>query len=176
MSSHPKMDILKLNKNTFPICILECLKIDKRNEPPAIVKLILKTWYQSSFQKGNRWNKSLIAKGVKNYLIDELDYLKSCFGILFNCSKKYNKVFISYLDEIVEKNTADESGFTTPKIKISQKSFTELLRTIGEIKKAGEIKNNSAELAEIINRSFASDIQLRPSTIVDRLKNKKGYS
>jgi len=176
MSSQPKMDILKLNKNMFPILILECLELGKNNEPLAFILLRLKSWYQSSFQKGNRWNKSLILKGVKDYSIDELDHLKNCFCILFNCSKKYNKVFVSYLDEIAEKKTADESGLANPKIKISQKSFTELLRVIGEIKKAGEIKNNYAELADIINHSFSSDTQLQPSTIIDRLRSKKGYT
>lgn len=176
MSRHPKMDILKRNKNTFPILILEYLEFDKNIEPLAFIVLRLKSWYQSSFQKGNRWNKTLIINGTKNYSIDEFGHLKNCFCILFNCSKKYNKVFVSYLDEIAEKKTTDESGLANPKIMIRQKSFTELLRFIGELKKSGKIDNSFAELADIINRSFSSDAQLRPSTIIDRLKNKKEYS
>ena len=176
MSSKPKIDTLKLNKNKFPILILECQEFDQNNELQAIVKLKLKSWYQSSFQKGNRWNKSLILKGVKNYSIDEITQLQNCFNILFNCERKYNQIFISYLKELLEIRTAEELGLTTIRIKISQSSYIDLLRFLGDLKESGEIQNSNQEIAEIIYHSFSPDIQLQTSTILDRLKNKKGYS
>ena len=101
--------------------------------------------------------------------------LQNCFSILFNCERKYNRIFISYLKELLEIRTAEELGLTTIRIKISQSSYIDLLHFLGDLKESGEIQNSYQEIAEIMGHSFSPDIQLRVSTIIDRLKNKKGY-
>jgi len=106
----------------------------------------------------------------------EITHLENGFNLIFNVDRKYNQAFLEYIDEIIKIRTAEENGLVAPCIKITQHSFTELLRFIGELKKAGEIKNNYPELAEIINQSFSPEIQIKPVTIIDRLKNKKGYN
>ena len=51
----------------------------------------------------------------------------------------------------------------------------ELLRIMGEQKTSGEITNTYKQLAAIIEEAFLPEDPIKPSTIIDRLKNQKGY-
>jgi hypothetical protein len=170
---------LKLNKNGFPPSVLKLLrdyiKADAEPEDIEIDIWPVKTWYKATFQKGNRWNKTLIRKATMRYSVIELSQLLVAFRLLFNQEKKYNQTFINTVTNIIEERTAEEEGLIDPRIKISQKSYTELLHIIGDIKASGEIKNSYRELAAIIYRTFSPETKLRPSTILDRLKNQKGF-
>jgi len=109
------------------------------------------------------------------YKVFELSQLVVAFRLLFNQEKKYNQTFIYTVTNIIEERIAEEEGLIEPRIKISQKSYTELLHVLGDLKASGEIKNSYRELAAIIYRSFSPETKLRPSTILDRLKNQKGF-
>ena len=109
------------------------------------------------------------------YSVIELNQLAVAFRLIFNLQKKYNQTFINTVTNIIEERTAEEEGLFNPGIKMSQKSYTELLHVLGDLKASGEIKNSYRELAAIIYRSFSPETQLRPSTILDRLKNQKGF-
>jgi len=109
------------------------------------------------------------------YSVIELNQLVVAFRLIFNLDKKYNQTFIYTVTNIIEERTAEEEGLIEPRIKISQKSYTELLHVLGDLKASGEIKNSYRELAAIIYRSFSPETKLRPSTILDRLKNQKGF-
>jgi hypothetical protein len=170
---------LKLNKNEFPPSVSKLLK-DYLNtgEEPEDIKIDswpVKTWYKATFQKGNRWNKTLIRKGTMRYSVIELNQLVVAFRLIFNLEKKYNQTFINTVTNIIEQRTAEEEGLIDPRIKISQKSYTELLHILGDLKASGEIRNSYRELAAIIYHTFSPETKLRPSTILDRLKNQKGF-
>lgn len=170
---------MKLNKNEFPPSVSKVLKdYVNTGEEPEDIKLNIwpvKTWYKATFQKGNRWNKTLIRKRTMRYKVFELSQLVVAFRLLFNQDKKYNQTFIYTVTNIIEERTSEEAGLIEPRIKISQKSYTELLHVLGDLKASGEIKNSYRELATIIYRSFSPETKLRPSTIFDRLKNQKGF-
>lgn len=169
-----KKNNLKLNKNKFPTSLSLLIRSLNKPEDPRL-NLILKLWYLEQFQKNNRWNKALIKKGIAHYSLIELSLLAVGFKTLFNTDKKYNAVFINYLSLLIEEKTAEENGLIDLRIKISQKSYFELLHTLSELKTSGEIHNSYRELAGIIYRAFSPETELKPSTIMDRLKNKKGY-
>jgi hypothetical protein len=170
---------LKLNKNEFPLSVSKLLRdYSKAGVEPEDIKINIwpvKTWYKATFQKGNRWNKALIRKRTMRYSVIELNQLVVAFRLLFNQEKKYNQTFINTVTNIIEERTAEEEGLIEPRIKISQKSYTELLHVLGDLKASGEIKNSYRELAAIIYHTFSPETKLRPSTILDRLKNQKGF-
>jgi len=170
---------LKLNKNEFPPSVSKVLKdYVNTGEEPEDIKLNIwpiKTWYKATFQKGNRWNKALIRKRTMRYTIIELSQLVVTFRLIFNQEKKYNQTFINTVTKIIEERTAEEEGLIEPRIKISQKSYAELLHILGDLKASGEIRNSYRELAAIIYHTFSPETKLRPSTILDRLKNQKGF-
>lgn len=170
---------MKLNKNEFPLSVSKLLRDYKNADAePEDIKIDIwpvKIWYKMTFQKGNRWNKALIRKGTLHYTVIELSQLVVAFRLLFNLEKKYNQTFINTLTNIIGERTAEEEGLIDPRIKISQKSYTDLVHILGDLKASGEIKNSYRELAAIIYRSFSPETKLRPSTIFDRLKNQKGF-
>jgi hypothetical protein len=135
---------------------------------------MIKSWYQESFQRNNRWNKTLIYKEAIKMNMDQLKLMVVCFDYLFDPEKKYNQVFLNHCHQILDNRTATPTQHTQ-KIKISQKAYLELLRLIGEWKTSREIKNTYKELSEIINKVFMPEYPIKPSTIIDRLKDQKGY-
>ena len=168
--------ILKLNKNKFPLVISHYLNSsyylkdeDRRNA----VKLILNGWYKKSFQKNNRWNRTSIYSVIKNYSEEEISELRHCFKRLFDTNRKYNQVFLKYVGEFIEKQKAGELGLF---IKIDQKGYEELLSVIGELKRSGNIQSDYKEIAKVIFEFIQADNNLKISTILDRLRNKKGYT
>jgi hypothetical protein len=170
---------LKLNKNEFPPFVSKLLRdYNKDGAEPEDIKINIwpvKTWYKATFQKGNRWNKALIRKRTMRYSVIELNQLVVAFRLIFNQEKKYNQTFIYTVTNIIEERTAEEEGLIEPRIKISQKSYTDLLHVLGDLKASGEINNSYRELAAIIYHTFSPETKLRPSTILDRLKNQKGF-
>ena len=92
---------------------------------------------------------------------------------LFDTNRKYNQAFLKYIGEYIEKQNASELGSF---IKIDQKGYKELLRVIGELKRAGNIQSDYNEIAKVIYKFIQSDSNLKISTIKDRLRNKKGYT
>lgn len=174
MKSYQSKLILKLNKNNFPALITKYLSSDK-SHAGLIIKNDLKLWYKENFQQGNRWNKRLLKKGTIDYSVIELSQLVVGFRLLFNQEIKYNQTFINYLTYFIEERTAEEEGLAGPRIKISQNSYAELLHTLGNLKGSGEIQNSYRELAAIIYQTFSPETKLKPSTIIDMLKNQKGF-
>jgi hypothetical protein len=170
---------LKLNKNEFPPFVSKLLRdYNKDGAEPEDIKINIwpvKTWYKATFQKGNRWNKALIRKRTMRYSVIELNQLVVAFRLIFNLDKKYNQTFIYTVTNIIEERTAEEEGLINPGIKMSQNSYTELLHILGDLKASGEINNSYRELAAIIYHTFSPETKLRPSTILDRLKNQKGF-
>jgi hypothetical protein len=169
-----KFFVLKRNKHKFPTVLSTFLTLNSGYQRTQL-GIELKLWYKKSFQKGNRWNQTLIRKQTVHYTVIELSQLVVGFRILFNQERKYNQIFLNYLTHIIEEKTAEEEGLIEPRIKISQKDYIELLHIMGDLKASGEIQNSYRELANIVYRAFAPETELRPSTIFDRLKNQKGY-
>ena len=135
---------------------------------------ILKAWYQEHFQRNNRWNKSMIYNEAIKMNADQLNRMSVCFTYLFDPEKKYNQVFLKHCQQILE----DRMPTTEPhiqKIRISQKAYLELLRLVGEWKTTKEIKGTYKELSEVIYEVFSPEYPIKPSTIIDRLKDQKGY-
>ena len=165
---------MKLNKNNFPIVLSKFLTLNNGYQRIKM-GIELKLWYKASFQKGNRWNNTLIRKGSIHFTVNELSHLLAGFRIMFNAERNYNTIFVAFLSDLIEERTAEEEGLIGPRIKIAQNSYKELLHTLGELKASGEIQNSYRELAAIVYRTFSPETKLRPSTILDRLKNQKGF-
>ena len=60
-------------------------------------------------------------------------------------------------------------------MKVSQKTFEEIIHYFGELKREGQINNTNKEIAKIVNLVFNPDIVLEETTIIDRIRNKKEY-
>jgi len=133
----------------------------------------IKTWYKTTFQKGNRWNRSQIHTTLKKFTEREIEKLKECFTLLFNTDRSYNRAFIKYTDDYIEMQMVNQSEL---KIKLDQKGFEALLGFLGELKRDGKIQSNYNEIAKVLNKSIQPDNRLKISTIRDRLRNKKGYT
>lgn len=168
---------MNFNKNQFPTIlprVLEQLKIG--DKPIQQIKGCseLKDWYKTTFQKGNRWNRTSIRSITKNYASREVLYLKICFELLFDQSRNYNKAFVKYMDEILLEHK-QKTGKRTFQVWIEQQEYLDLIHYIGELKRKGKIRGTYKELARFIHTSFLPDDPLQTATIVDRLKNHKGY-
>jgi len=169
---------LKLNKNNFPHEIHRFLKDDPSNvygEEKLRIKLKLKSWYQETFQKNNRWNKIQLYKHLKEYSDSELEKLGACFELLFNTNNQYHQVFIRYLKEYQEQKETTTSIIRFISLKVDQNTFEEILNYFGELKRNGKIKNTNQQIARILKLIFNSEKSLKETTIIDRLMNKKGY-
>ena len=170
--------LLRLTKNKFPEDITRYLFTapDLKNEQDRIKESRkLKFWYQSCFKKGNRWNRTLLYSLIKTYTEQELLKLKDCFVLLFDINRKYNQIFIRYVDTYMEQQEAQKLGLSSIRLKVGQETYQEILRYFGDLKRDGKIKNSNREIAQILRRFLDPDISLAVSTIIDRLKNKKGY-
>lgn len=175
MKIHYSKKPFKLNKSKFPLAInyyLDNGKYSKDNPDREATRQLLRSWYKETFQKSNRWNKTLINRIIKNYSEKEISELRHYFEQLFDASRKYNQIFIKYIEGYIEKQKTSEFGSF---IKIDQKGYEELLGVIGDLKQSGNIQSNYKEIAEVIYEFIQSDINLKISTIQDRIRNKKGY-
>lgn len=143
----------------------------KRN----LIKPKLKSWYQETFLKNNRWNRSQLYGFIKDYSNDEINNLWECFTLLFDQDRKYNQVFCRYLQEYQNQKETTKSQLGTSRLKVSQKTFEEIIKYFGDLKRSGKIKNSNKQIAQILKRIMNPDKMLKESTIIDRLKNKKGY-
>ncbi len=179
MKDHPNFFVLKVNRNGFPNAIPRILKYRAQNEEnfqkSDFKSLQVKNWYIETFQKGNRWNKSMIRSRTCNFTFLEIKTVRSCFIILFNPHRSYNQSFIKFIDQILIEIEEEKSGKAFSKIRISQRAYYDLLQIIGDQKSDGEINNTYKQLAEIIDQSFLPEEPIKQSTIIDRLKNQKGY-
>ena len=167
---------MKLNKNNFPNEIHRFLYADasvayekKKNH----IKQNLKSWYQETFQKNNRWNRTQLYSLIKDYSDNEINKLCECFAILFDQERKYNKVFIRYVQEYQEQK--ELANPESNKLKVDQKTFEEVINYFGDLKRSGKIKNSNQQIAQILKQILNPDKTLKATTIMDRLKNKKGY-
>ena len=135
----------------------------------------LKHWYQNSFQKNNRWNRTELKKQIKDYSSHELDKLERCFELLFNTYNIYHHVFIRYLKEYQIQKDLAKSILGTPRLKVSQKTFEEIIHYFGELKRADKLQNTNKQIAKILRLILDPDRPLEETTIIDRLMNKKSY-
>lgn len=135
----------------------------------------LKQWYQQSFQKNNRWNRTELKKQIKDYTVQELDKLGACFELLFNTNNKYHLAFIKYLNEYQLQKDIAKLALGTPRLKVNQKTYEEIIHYFGELKRENQINNTNKEIAKIVNLVFNPDMVLEETTIIDRLRNKKEY-
>ncbi len=134
----------------------------------------LKAWYQEHFQKSNRWNKTMIYSETRKMNLDQIQMVLACFVYLFDPGKKYNQVFLTHFHQILEDRT-EMPKQPIHKIRISQKAYLELLRMVGEWKSNKEIKGTYKGLSKVIYEVFSPEYPIKPSTIIDRLKDQKGY-
>lgn len=171
--------VLKLNRNGFPNSISRLLKDLHQNEDRVLKHnqriWQVKTWYKATFQNGNRWNRSMIRSNAQNYTEREVEELRTCFELLFDCQRNYNLSFIKFIDQLVAERQGEKTGRKHEKLRIKQKAYYELLRIMGEQKTSGDINNTYKQLAAIIEETFLPEDPIKPSTIIDRLKNQKGY-
>ena len=168
---------MKLNKNRFPLQINKYINSSgfAGEKKKNLIKQQLKSWYQYSFQKNNRWNRTQLRKQVKDYPVNELKKLGICFALLFNTDNQYHQVFIRYLEEYKAEKELIKSNLGTPRLKVSQNTFEEIIHYIGNLKRANKLKNTNKEIAKILKLILEPDKSLEERTIIDRLMNKKGY-
>lgn len=140
-----------------------------------LIKQELKFWYLHSFQKNNRWNRTMLMNHIKDYSDPELRKLGECFKLLFNTNNQYHQVFIRYLQEYQTQKEISKSTLGTPRLKVSQNTFEEIIHYFGELKRADQIDNTNKEIAKILKLILDPDKSLKETTIIDRLMNKKGY-
>ena len=113
MKTSQKKSILKLNRNKFPNDLNKYLNFgskQKNEEKIQQIKQLLKSWYQYSFLKNNRWNRTLIYSSVKNYTDTEIIKLERCFQLLFEINRKYNQTFLRYLKVYRDQREAEKKG------------------------------------------------------------------
>ena len=178
MKKSQKKLALKLNRNKFPHDIHRYLNSDisiayEKKRPQ--IKQLLKSWYLDSFQKNNRWNKRLINSLAKEYTNTEINELSRGFQSLFDIDRKYNQTFLRYLAEYNNQIEAEKSGLRNLRLKVDQETFKEIIQYFGDLKRAGKIKNANHEIAKVLKRTLEPDVTFESPTILDRLKNKKGY-
>lgn len=144
-------------------------------EKGVIIGQLLKSWYQNNFQKNNRWNKTLIYSLARNYSETELLILGQCFQLLFDKTRTYNQSFLRFVNEYSERRKQEKEGGGQLRLKVDQETFMEIIRYFGDLKRAGKVKNANHEIAKILKKVMDPDIAFESPTILDRLKNKKGY-
>lgn len=168
---------MKFNKNKFPLQINAAIneKSIASEEKKYLIRQELKSWFQHSFQKNNRWNRTKIIKQVKDYSAQELEKLGVCFELLFNTDNQYHQVFIRYLQEFQGQREITKSNLGTPRLKVSQRTFEEIIHYFGDLKRADKVNNTNKEIAKILKLIIDPDKSLEETTIIDRLMNKKGY-
>jgi len=170
-----KKSILKLNRNKFPNDLSKYLNLgskQKDEEKIQQIKQLLKSWYQYSFLKNNRWNRTLIYSLVKNYTDTEIIKLERCFQLLFDINRTYNKTFTRFIRAYLEQREADKKGLC---LKVDQETYKEIIQYFGDLKRDGKIKNANHEIAKVLKEILEPDVTFKSPTILDRLKNKKGY-
>ena len=176
-SNHQKLFVLKFNKNKFPL-LINAVTNDQRTageEKKNLIRQQLKSWYQHSFQKNNRWNRTKLIKQTKDYSIPELNKLGACFELLFNTDNQYHQVFCRYLKAYQEEKEIAKSNLGTPRLNVNQNTLEEIIHYFGDLKRADQIKNTNKEIAKIVQLVFNPDIALEETTIIDRIRNKKEY-
>lgn len=168
---------MKLNKNRFPLQINKYINGSgiANEKEKRLIRQQLKSWYQHSFQKSNRWNKSRLFRHIKDYSGQEIQKLGECFELLFNSDNQYHKVFIRYLGEYKNQRELAKSNLGASRLKVNQNTFEDIINYFGDLKRADQIKNTNKEIAKIVQLVFNPDIALEETTIIDRLRNKKEY-
>ena len=178
MKTSHKKSHLRLNKNKFPNDLSRYLNVGvnlNEEEKRKLVKQLLKSWYQVNFQKNNRWNRRLIYSLSKNYSDTEMIEIGKCFQLLFDIKRKYNQTFLRYLVEYRDQRNAEKKGLRHLSLKVYQETFKEIIQYFGDLKREGKIKNANHEIAKVLKNFLEPDVTFEPSTILDRLKNKKGH-
>ena len=113
MKSSQKKLILKLNRNKFPDDLSKYLNFDNKQkevEKSQRIKQLLKSWYQDSFLKNNRWNRTSIYSLIKNYTDTEIIKLEKCVQLLFEINRTYNQTFLRYLRAYRDQREAEKKG------------------------------------------------------------------
>ena len=175
--SHRKSS-LKLNRNNFPHDLSRYLSVGvnlKDEEKIQRIRQLLKSWYQDSFLKNNRWNRTLIYSLVKNYTDTEIIKLERCFQLLFEIDRAYNRTFLRYLRDYKDQREAEKKGLGYLRLKVDQETFKEIIQYFGDLKREGKIKNANHEIAKVLKEILEPDVTFETTTLLDRLKNKKGY-
>ena len=173
------MQLLKLNRNNFPHDLSWYLSVDinlkDEEKKRAQIRQLLKSWYQDSFLKNNRWNRTLIYSLVKNYSDAEILMLDKCFQLLFEIDRAYNRTFLRYLRDYKDQREAEKKGLGYLRLKVDQETFKEIIQYFGDLKREGKIKNANHEIAKVLKEILEPDVTFETTTLLDRLKNKKGY-
>jgi hypothetical protein len=151
------------------------IKEDAGEKKNTFIIQELKYWYQQSFQKNNRWNRTELKKQIKHYSVQELDKLGACFKLLFNTNNKYHQAFLKYLNEYQIQKYLTKSILGTPGLKVNQKTYEEIIHYFGELKRADKLQNTNKQIAKILKLVLDPDRPLEETTIIDRLMNKKSY-
>lgn len=175
MKKSQKILILKHNKNKFPHEIHRYLFTDPSiayDKKRPQIKQLLKSWYQENFLKYNRWNKTSINSLIKHYSDQEISKLDRCFHMLFDTNRKYNQTFLRYIKEYKDQREADKKGLC---LKVDQETFKDIIKYVGDLKRKGKINNTNHEIAKVLKKFLEPDVPFESATILDRLKNKKGY-
>ena len=178
MKSSQKKSILKFNRNRFPNDLHKYLSIGikQKDEGKNLqIRQLLKSWYQDSFLKNNRWNRTLIYSLVKNYTDTEIIKLERCFQLLFEIDRAYNRTFLRYLRDYKDQREAEKKGLGYLRLKVDQETFKEIIQYFGDLKREGKIKNANHEIAKVLKEILEPDVTFETTTLLDRLKNKKGY-
>lgn len=178
MKNSNKKSFLKFNRNHFPLELSWYLNLDiklRDEEKGKIIGQFLKSWYQNNFQKNNRWNKTLIYSLARNYSETELLTLGQCFPSLFNMNRTYNQPFLRFVHEYRNQKETEKEGSRHLRLKVDQETFKEIIQYFGDLKREGKIKNANHEIAKILKKVLEPDVTFESPTILDRLKNKKGY-
>ena len=138
----------------------------KDEEKSQQIKQHLKSWYQDSFLKNNRWNRTLIYSLVKNYSDTEIIKLETCFQLLFDINRKYNQTFLRFIRAYQDQKEADKKGLC---IKVDQKTFKDIIQYFGDLKRERKIKNANHAIAKILKKFLEPDVPFETTTILDRL-------
>ena len=141
MKSSQKKSILKLNKNKFPHDLSKYLNFgikQKDKEKSPRIRQLLKSWYQNSFLKNNRWNRTLIYSLVKSYTDTEILKLEKGFLLLFEINRAYNQTFMRYLRAYRDQRGAEKKGLRHLRLKVDQETFKKIIQYFGDLKREGE--------------------------------------
>ena len=177
MKTSQKKSILQLNRNKYPNDLNKYLNFginleEEDEEKRQRIRQLLKSWYQDNFQKNNRWNRTLIYSLLKNYSDTEILELGKCFQLLFDINRKYNQTFLRFIRAYQDQREADKKGVC---LKVDQETYKEIIQYFGDLKRDGKIKNANHEIAKVLEKFLKPDVTFKSPTILDRLKNKKGY-
>ena len=95
--------------------------------------------------------------------------------MLFEINRTYNQTFLRYLRAYKDQRDAEKKGLRYLRLKVDQKTFKEIIQYFGDLKREGKIKNANHEIAKALKEILEPDVTFETTTILDRLKNKKGY-